>query len=121
MQSVAGGQWRLRSNMENTSGLKPYGNHQQTIFVGNGQYLFKKKSCTLPLANCTMILTNEADRKLFKAVSQCLPHVLCHLLVEKPTSGRSLRPTTHNFIFPPKDNRIFVATEVSILKEDLID
>ena len=36
-------------------------------------------------------LANEADRKLLKSISQCPSHVLRHLLIEKPTSGRSLR------------------------------
>lgn len=54
-------------------------------------------------------LANEADRKLLKSISQCPSHVLRHLLIEKPTSGRSLRPRAHNFILPPKDNRNFLS------------
>src|SRR6218665_4157070 len=52
-------------------------------------------------------LANEADQKLLKSVTQCPSHVLHHLLTEKPTSGRSLRPRAHNFIFPPKDDTNF--------------
>src|SRR6218665_324141 len=36
-------------------------------------------------------LANEADRKLLKSISQCPSHVLRHLLIEKPTSGRPIR------------------------------
>src|SRR6218665_1503603 len=43
-------------------------------------------------------LANEADRKLLKSISQCPSHVLRYLLIEKPASGRSLRPRANNFI-----------------------
>src|SRR6218665_461314 len=46
-------------------------------------------------------LDEEADRDLFKTISQCPSHVLRHLLTDKPTSSRSLRVRAHSFVFPP--------------------
>src|SRR6218665_2945411 len=58
-------------------------------------------------------LAVEADRNLFKSISQCPSHVLRHLLKDKPTSSRSLRVRAHNFVLatvlPPKDNRNFLS------------
>jgi len=54
-------------------------------------------------------LAEEADRNLFKTISQCPSHVLRHLLTDKPTSSRSLRVRAHNFVLPPKDNRNFLS------------
>src|SRR6218665_305034 len=54
-------------------------------------------------------LAVEADRNLFKSISQCPSHVLRHLLKDKPTSSRSLRARAHNFVLPPKDNRNFLS------------
>src|SRR6218665_2400379 len=54
-------------------------------------------------------LAEEADRNLFKTISQCPSHVLRHLLTDKPTSLRSLRVRTHNFVLPFKDNRNFLS------------
>ena len=54
-------------------------------------------------------LAEEADRNLFKTISQCPSHVLRHLLTDKPTSSRSLRVRAHNFVLPPKDNSNFLS------------
>jgi len=54
-------------------------------------------------------LAEEADRNLFKSISQCPSHVLRHLLKDKPTSSRSLCVRAHNFVLPPKDNRNFLS------------
>src|SRR6218665_350523 len=54
-------------------------------------------------------LAEEADRRLFKSIIQCQPHVLRHLYIDKPTSTRSLRVRVHNFILPSKDNTHFVS------------
>ena len=45
-------------------------------------------------------LAEEADRNLFKSISQCPYHVLRHLLKDKPTTSRSLRLRAHNFVLP---------------------
>src|SRR6218665_166028 len=54
-------------------------------------------------------LAEEADRNLFKSISQCPSHVLRHLLKNKPTSLRSLSIRAHNYVLPPKDNRNFLS------------
>src|SRR6218665_1689727 len=54
-------------------------------------------------------LTVEADRNLFKSISQCPSHILWHLLTDKPTSSRYLRVRAHDFVLPPKDNRNFLS------------
>src|SRR6218665_3369248 len=54
-------------------------------------------------------LAKEADRNLFKAISQCPSHVLRHLLADKPTSSQSLCVRVHNFVLPPKDNGHFLS------------
>src|SRR6218665_3613556 len=52
-------------------------------------------------------LALEADRNIFKTISQCPSHVLRHLLKDKPTSSRSLRVRAHNFVLPLKTIGIF--------------
>ena len=71
--------------------------------------LTRLRRCGFLSRDSIKTLANEADRKLLKSISQCFAHVLRHLLIEKSTSGRSLRPSAHtctcNFILPPKDSR----------------
>ena len=45
-------------------------------------------------------LAEEADRNLFKTISQCPSHILRHLLIDRPTSSWSLRVRAHNFVLP---------------------
>jgi len=57
-------------------------------------------------------IAEEANRNLFKSISQCPSHVLRHLLIDKPTSSRSLRVRAHNLT---KDNRNFLSRNPSHL------
>ena len=60
-------------------------------------------------------LADEADRKLFRSITQCQSHVLRHLLKENSTSVRSLRDSSHNFILPLKENRNFISWHYTML------
>ena len=51
---------------------------------------------------------NEADRSLFRAVTQDPNHVLRKLLPEARQVSYILRPRVHRFQLPTKDDRNFI-------------
>ena len=53
-------------------------------------------------------LANEADLRLFRAVTQDPNHVLCKFLPEAKWAIYNLRPRVHEFQLPTKDNRNFI-------------
>src|SRR6218665_931000 len=53
-------------------------------------------------------LATEADLKLFKSISSNSFHVLWHYLRQREPTGYGLRPRTHSFALPAKNDRNFV-------------
>src|SRR6218665_882138 len=68
-----------------------------------------KRSGFLPMSSpSASTLTNEADLRLFRPVTQDPNHVLCKLLPEAKWVIYNLRPRVNGFQLPTKDDRNFI-------------
>src|SRR6218665_2037536 len=60
-------------------------------------------------------LATEDDLKLFKSISSNPFHILRHYIRQREPTGYGLRPRTHSFALPAKDDRNFILRLLYIL------
>ena len=61
-----------------------------------------------PTASTAEELSRRADDTLFRAITLDRHHVLHALLPDTRSHGHNLRPRSHNYTLPAKDDRNFV-------------